>query len=133
MLHSPMSDCVNGLALVSNKVTQHHHLHHQGIDLTLLHLLSFAPIQLASDVFNPLTFVFLLTSIVNKSCSNEFCVNTMLQIFQNIMISQGLELELTMFRRTTMSGQHPLIEVWVQNFQNYSTPCSHYISMGAGG
>ena len=35
------------------------------------------------------------------------------------MVSQGLELELSMFRRTTISGQHPLIYVWAQNFQKH--------------
>ena len=33
----------------------------------------------------------------------------MLQIIQNMMFSQGLELELSMFKRTTISGQHLLI------------------------
>ena len=46
----------------------------------------------------------------------------MLQIIQNMMVSQCSELEVSMFRRTTLSGQHPLISEWVQNFQNYSTP-----------
>ena len=33
--------------------------------------------------------VFPLTSIVNKSCDAECCVNNMLQIIQNMMVSQG--------------------------------------------
>ena len=78
-------------------------------------------IQLASDVFSP-PDVFPLTPIVIKLCKIEYCVNKMLQIIQNMMFSQGLELELSMFRRTTISGQHPLIYVWVQNLQKYSTP-----------
>ena len=49
-----------------------------------------------------------MTSIVNKSGKIECCVNIMFQIIQNMMVSQGLELELSMFRRTTISGQHPL-------------------------
>ena len=53
--------------------------------------------------------VFLLTPIVNKSCNIECCVNKMLQIIKNMMFCQGLELELSMFRRTTISGQHVLI------------------------
>ena len=53
--------------------------------------------------------VFPLTSIVNKSCNIECCVNKMFQIIQNMMVSKDLELELSMFRGTTLSGQHPLI------------------------
>ena len=56
---------------------------------------SLGHIQLASDVLKPQTFTHWL--IVNKSCKVECCVNKMLQIFQN-MFSQGLELELSMFR-----------------------------------
>ena len=71
---------------------------------------------------------FPLTSIVKKSCNYECCVNNMLQIIQNKMNSEGLELEQSMFRRTTVSGQYPLI--WVQNFQKYSTPSSHWNIIG---
>ena len=39
--------------------------------------------------------VFPLTPIVNKSCNIECFVNIMLQIIQNIMVSQGLELEIS--------------------------------------
>ena len=55
--------------------------------------------------------VFPLTSIVNKSCNIDCCVNNMLQIIQNMMVSQGLGLELHvyMFGRNTISGQHLLI------------------------
>ena len=59
--------------------------------------------------------LFPVTSIVNKSCNIECCVYSILPINQNMVVSQGLELILNMFRRTTMSGQHPLIYVWVQN------------------
>ena len=45
----------------------------------------------------------------NKSCNIDCCVNSKLPINQNMIVSQGLELILSMFRRTTMSGQHPLI------------------------
>ena len=65
-------------------------------------------VQLASDVFNPLD-VFPLTPIVNKSFNIECSVNKMLQIIQNLMVSQGLVLELSVFRRTTKSGQHLLV------------------------
>ena len=60
--------------------------------------------------------VFLSTPVVNKSCNIDCCVNNMLQIIQNMMVSEGLGLELSVFRRTTVSGQHPLIYGWVQNF-----------------
>ena len=62
-------------------------------------------IQLFSKLFNP-PDVFPLTSIVNKSFNIEWCVNNMLQIIQNMMVYVVLELDLSMFRRTTMSGQH---------------------------
>ena len=53
--------------------------------------------------------VFPLTPIINKLCNIECCVNKMLQIIQNMMVSQGLEVELSLFRRTTISGQRILI------------------------
>ena len=65
-------------------------------------------IQLCSKLFNPPDF-FPLTSIVNKSCKIECCVNSMLPINQNMIVSQGLQLILGAFRRTTISYQHPLI------------------------
>ena len=52
---------------------------------------------------------FPLTSIVNKSRKIECCINSMLPINQNMIVSQGLELMLSIFKRTTMSGQYPLI------------------------
>ena len=52
--------------------------------------------------------VFQLIPIVNKLCNIECCVNKMLQIIQNMMFSQGLELEVGMFRKTAISGQNPL-------------------------
>ena len=64
-------------------------------------------IQLEAEVFNP-PDIFPLISIVNKSCNIEHCVKSMLPIFQNKIVSQGLERILSIFRRTTMSGQHPL-------------------------
>ena len=65
-------------------------------------------IQLCSKLFNP-PDIFPLISIVNKSSNIECCVNTILPIIQNLIVSQGLELILSMCRRTTMSGEHPLI------------------------
>ena len=53
--------------------------------------------------------VFPLTSIVNESCKIESCVDSMLPINQNMIVSGGLELILSVFRRTTISDQHPLI------------------------
>ena len=78
-------------------------------------------IQLEAEVINP-PDVFPLIPIVNKSCNIECCVNSMLQIIQIMMVSHCSELELSMFRGTTQSGHHPLICVWVQNLQKYSTP-----------
>ena len=42
--------------------------------------------------------IFPLTSIVNMSCNIECCVNSMLPINQNMIVSQALELILSMFR-----------------------------------
>ena len=53
-------------------------------------------IQLEAEVFNP-PDVFPLIPTVNKSCNIESCVNNMLQIIQNMMVSQCSELELSMF------------------------------------
>ena len=78
-------------------------------------------VQLEAEVFNP-PDVFPVIPIVNKLCNIERCVNNMLQIIQNMMVSQCSELELSMFRGTTLSGQHPLIYIWIQNLQKYSTP-----------
>ena len=47
-------------------------------------------IQLKAEVFNP-PDIFPLISIVNKSCNIERCVKSMLPIFQNKIVSQGLE------------------------------------------
>ena len=49
------------------------------------------PLQWEAEVFNP-PCIFPLTSIVNKSCNIECCVNNMFQINQNMIVSQGLEL-----------------------------------------
>ena len=65
-------------------------------------------IQLEAEVFNP-PDVLPLIPIVNKTCNIERCVNNMLQIIQNMMVSQCSKLELSMFRGATLSGQHPLI------------------------
>ena len=66
-------------------------------------------IQLEAEVFNP-PDIFPLIPILNKSRNIERCVNNMLQIIQNMMVSQCSELELSIFRGTTLSGQHPLIQ-----------------------
>ena len=61
--------------------------------------------------------VFPLTPAVNKSCNIECCVNNMLQIIQNMMFSQGLELELSMFRRTKYYIRSALVSLGqVNNF-----------------
>ena len=46
----------------------------------------------------------------------------MLQIIQNMMVSQGLELELSMARRTAFTIQHPLFMTWLKYLQKWSTP-----------
>ena len=48
-----------------------------------------AEVRLASDVFSPRADIFPLTPIVNKVCNIECSVNNMLQIIQNMMVSQG--------------------------------------------
>ena len=65
-------------------------------------------VQLCSKLFNP-PCVFPMISIVNKSCNIECCVNKMFRINKKMIVSRGLELILSVFRRTTISGQHPLI------------------------
>ena len=67
-----------------------------------------ARLQLEATVFN-LPDVLPLTPVVNKSCNIERFVNNMVQIIQNMMVSQGLELKICMFRRTTTTSQHPLV------------------------
>ena len=73
-----------------------------------------------AEVFIP-PDVFPLIPIVDKLCHIEYCVISMLQIIQNMLVSQGSELELRMFRETTVSGQHSLIYVCVQNLQKSSS------------
>ena len=41
--------------------------------------------------------LFLMTSVVNKSCNIECCVKSMLLINQNMIVCQGLELVLSTF------------------------------------
>ena len=45
---------------------------------------------------------------VNKSCKTEYGGNKMIQIIQNMTLSWGLELKLSLLWRTTILGQHPL-------------------------
>ena len=65
-------------------------------------------LQLCSKLFNPLCG-FPVISMVNKSCNIECCVNIMFRINKKMIVSRGLELILNVFRRTTISDQHPLI------------------------
>ena len=60
-------------------------------------------------IIQPPPCVFPMISIVNKSCNIECCVNNMFRINKKIIVSRGLELILSVFRRTTISDQHPLI------------------------
>ena len=45
----------------------------------------------------------------NKSCNIDCCVNSMLLINQNMIVSQGLELILSIFRRTTTSRSYRIL------------------------
>ena len=45
---------------------------------------------------------------VNKSCKIECCGNKPHQIIQNMILSRSVELKLSLLRRATISGQHPL-------------------------
>ena len=58
-------------------------------------------LQLEVEVLNPRD-VFPFTPIVNKLRNIDCCINIMLQIIKNMMFSQGLKLELSMFNRTTI-------------------------------
>ena len=49
---------------------------------------------------------------VNKSCKIECCDNKTHQPIQNMILSRSLELKLGLLRRTTISGQNPLIYRW---------------------
>ena len=49
---------------------------------------------------------------VNKSCKIECCGNKMHQIVQNMILTWGLELKLSLLWRTTISGQHSLFYRW---------------------
>ena len=74
-------------------------------------LRTFKTLTVVLKIIQPL-LLFPMTSIVNKSRNIDRCVNSMLLINQNMIVSQGLEHILSMFRRTgrtTISGQHPLI------------------------
>ena len=75
--------------------------------LSLSKSLNKVGIQLEAEVFSP-PDIFPLISIVNKLYNIERCVKSMLPIFQNKIVPQGLELILSIFRRTTLSGQPPL-------------------------
>ena len=52
--------------------------------------------------------VLTLNPIVNKSCKTKRCGKRMHQIIQDMILSEGLELQLSLLRRTTISGPHTL-------------------------
>ena len=54
--------------------------------MTQAHAWGTGAIQLEAKVFNP-PDIFPLISIVNKSCNIERCVNTILPIIQNLIVS----------------------------------------------
>ena len=64
-------------------------------------------VQWVPELFERVEF-----SHVNKSCKIECCGNKMHQIIQNMILSGGLELKLSLLQRTTISGQHPLFYRW---------------------
>ena len=47
--------------------------------------------------------IFPMISTVNKSCNIECCVNNMFRINKKMIVSRGLELILSVFRRTIIS------------------------------
>ena len=61
-------------------------------------------IQWVPQLFERLDFFH-----INKSCKIERCGNKIHQIVQNMILSRGLELKLSLLGRTTISGQHPLL------------------------
>ena len=60
-------------------------------------------IQWVPQLFERLEFFH-----VNKSCKIEFWGHKTHQITQNMILSRNLELKLSLFWRTTISGQNPL-------------------------
>ena len=69
---------------------------------------------------------------VNKSCKIECCGNKTHQIIQNMILSWGLELKLSLLWRTTISGQHSLFSRWgkvnletVSYFDKFDAFCYH--------
>ena len=64
--------------------------------------------------------VFPLIPIVNKSCNIECCVNNMLQIIQNMMVSQGLGVECYIRSAFFSLGTSPkFVEISIQPLQLY--------------
>ena len=57
----------------------------------------------------------------NKSCKIECCGNKTHQIIQNMILSRGLEVKLSLSWRTTILGQHPLFQRWVQKVKSVWT------------
>ena len=51
---------------------------------------------------------------VNKSFKILCCGNRMHQVVQNMILSQGLQLKLSIWWRTTISGHHPFSERWAK-------------------
>ena len=64
-------------------------------------------IQRVPQLFEQLEFFY-----VNKSCKIECCGNKMHQIVQNVILTWGLELKLSLLWRATLSGQHSLFYRW---------------------
>ena len=64
-------------------------------------------IQWVPQLFEQLEFFH-----VNKSCKTECCSNKMHQIVQNMILTWGLKLKLSLSLRTAISGQHSFFYRW---------------------
>ena len=70
-----------------------------------------------------------MNPIVRKSCNIEHCGKEMHNIVANMMLSQYIQLKLSLLWRTTDSGLLPLFYIRVQIPKKYSDTLSHYILM----
>ena len=61
----------------------------------------------------------------NKSCNYEWCGNKMHQNVANMMLSQYLELKLSLLRRTTVSGHLVFISDMGPNISKLLEPLFH--------
>ena len=78
------------------------------------------------------TGVFPLNLTVHNSWKVRCCGDKMLQVIQNMILSRGLQLKLSLLWRTTISDQHSLFLEEVQKMWNYVNSCSYWNIMEAG-